>query len=296
MAANPGDIRRRSRQAADRSHSAESRPACHHRVHHARSHAEKDDLIKPFLRTTIDGLDITGDPSVDRLTRGRAVQSNGSRPHAVAREDFRLHSAKREGRAAVRAQDHLARCCAGLIAGRSRTAIWKRRSAFISGAATATAVSTRESNRRCSSSWRAPSFCSALSPIRSDVARGRRVSAQRSRAGFAPVVLPLEQSAGRRTAESGERRANCTSTRCWSSRSSACWPIRRADALVDNFAEQWLFLRNLKNSSPDPQIFPDFDDNLRQAMRRGNQAVLPEHHARRPQRDGPADRRLHVRQ
>jgi hypothetical protein len=41
----------------------------------------------------------------------------------------------------------------------------------------------------------------------------------------------------------------------------------RADALVDNFAEQWLFLRNLKNSSPDPQIFPDFDDNLRQAMR-----------------------------
>jgi hypothetical protein len=41
----------------------------------------------------------------------------------------------------------------------------------------------------------------------------------------------------------------------------------RADALVDNFAEQWLFLRNLKNASPDPQIFPDFDDNLRQAMR-----------------------------
>ncbi len=33
-----------------------------------RSHAEKDDLIKPFLRTTIDGLDIMGDPSVDRLT------------------------------------------------------------------------------------------------------------------------------------------------------------------------------------------------------------------------------------
>ena len=41
----------------------------------------------------------------------------------------------------------------------------------------------------------------------------------------------------------------------------------RSDALVDNFAEQWLFLRNLKNSSPDEQIFPDFDDNLRQAMR-----------------------------
>ena len=33
-----------------------------------RSEAEKDDLIKPFLRTTVDGLDITGDPSVDRLS------------------------------------------------------------------------------------------------------------------------------------------------------------------------------------------------------------------------------------
>jgi len=33
-----------------------------------RSHASKDDLIKPFLRTTVDGLDITGDPSVDRIT------------------------------------------------------------------------------------------------------------------------------------------------------------------------------------------------------------------------------------
>lgn len=43
---------------------------------------------------------------------------------------------------------------------------------------------------------------------------------------------------------------------------------RRADAMVTNFSGQWLFLRNLKNISPDVQSFPDFDDNLRQAMRR----------------------------
>jgi hypothetical protein len=41
----------------------------------------------------------------------------------------------------------------------------------------------------------------------------------------------------------------------------------RAEALVDNFAEQWLFLRNLKTASPNLEAFPDFDDNLRQAMR-----------------------------
>ena len=43
---------------------------------------------------------------------------------------------------------------------------------------------------------------------------------------------------------------------------------RRADALVDNFAEQWLYLRNLQSTTRDENEFPDFDDNLRQAFRR----------------------------
>jgi hypothetical protein len=42
----------------------------------------------------------------------------------------------------------------------------------------------------------------------------------------------------------------------------------RSKALVDNFAGQWLYLRNLKNINPDFETFPDFDDNLRQAMQR----------------------------
>jgi hypothetical protein len=41
----------------------------------------------------------------------------------------------------------------------------------------------------------------------------------------------------------------------------------RSKTLIDNFAEQWLHLRNLKNSNPDLAAFPDFDDNLRQAMK-----------------------------
>src|SRR5439155_26809345 len=41
----------------------------------------------------------------------------------------------------------------------------------------------------------------------------------------------------------------------------------RSRTLITNFAEQWLFLRNLKNSAPDLENFPDFDDNLRQAMK-----------------------------
>jgi cytochrome c5 len=42
----------------------------------------------------------------------------------------------------------------------------------------------------------------------------------------------------------------------------------RSESLINNFAEQWLFLRNLRAVTPDPRSFPDFDDNLRQSMRR----------------------------
>ena len=41
----------------------------------------------------------------------------------------------------------------------------------------------------------------------------------------------------------------------------------RSQALVDNFADQWLYLRNLDSITPDMRLFPDFDDNLRQAFR-----------------------------
>jgi mono/diheme cytochrome c family protein len=40
----------------------------------------------------------------------------------------------------------------------------------------------------------------------------------------------------------------------------------KAHALAENFAGQWLHLRNLKNKVPNSYEFPDFDDNLRQAM------------------------------
>ena len=45
----------------------------------------------------------------------------------------------------------------------------------------------------------------------------------------------------------------------------------RAEALTTNFASQWLHLRNLDAAQPDPRLFPDFDDNLRQGFRRETQ-------------------------
>ena len=41
----------------------------------------------------------------------------------------------------------------------------------------------------------------------------------------------------------------------------------KARALVDNFAAQWLYLRNLDGFVPNSSGFPNFDDNLRQGLK-----------------------------
>lgn len=48
----------------------------------------------------------------------------------------------------------------------------------------------------------------------------------------------------------------------------------RAEALVTNFAAQWLYLRNLETITPDLRLFPDFDHNLRQAFRRETELLF----------------------
>jgi len=40
----------------------------------------------------------------------------------------------------------------------------------------------------------------------------------------------------------------------------------RSSELVQNFAGQWLYLRNMERVLPDPLAFPNFDDNLREAL------------------------------
>jgi hypothetical protein len=49
---------------------------------------------------------------------------------------------------------------------------------------------------------------------------------------------------------------------------------RRATSLVTNFASQWLYLRNLRKLVPDAQVFPDFDDGLREAFEHETQLFL----------------------
>ena len=48
----------------------------------------------------------------------------------------------------------------------------------------------------------------------------------------------------------------------------------RADGLMSAFTGQWLQLRNLDKVTPDVLLFPDFDDNVRQAIRRETELLF----------------------
>src|SRR5437867_3229270 len=49
---------------------------------------------------------------------------------------------------------------------------------------------------------------------------------------------------------------------------------QRARALGSNFAGQWLYLRNLRSVQHDEDVFPDFDDNLRQSLQRETELLF----------------------
>jgi hypothetical protein len=48
----------------------------------------------------------------------------------------------------------------------------------------------------------------------------------------------------------------------------------KANALVENFAGQWLHLRNVSGWRPDPDKFPQFDDSLRNALQRETELLF----------------------
>jgi mono/diheme cytochrome c family protein len=48
----------------------------------------------------------------------------------------------------------------------------------------------------------------------------------------------------------------------------------RSKALIENFAGQWLVVRNIRDAAPDPDLFPDFDENLREAFLRETELFI----------------------
>jgi hypothetical protein len=229
-----------------------------------RSHAEKDDLIKPFLRTTVDGEDITGDPSVDRLTVEGPFKPSGPGDTPSREKVFVCRPST--------GQDELP-CARKIIATLLRRAYRRP----IEDRDLETPLSFFQRQRNAKGKFDAgieaalqfilasPEFLFRFEADPRDIAPGSvyRVSdiALASRLSFFLWSSPPDEEL-LTLASQGKLRDHVLLEK----QIKRMLADPRAGALVDNFASQWLFLRNLKNFTPDLQIFPDFDDNLRQSM------------------------------
>ena len=230
-----------------------------------RSHAEPDALIKPFLRTTIDGLDITGDPSVDRITVEGPLNPTGP-GHTPSRAKIFVCTPSNSSEELP---------CARKILTTLLRRAYRRP---LTDSDLETPLSFYQRRRNSNGSFEAgiesallfilasPEFLFRFESDPTDLAAGASyrigdVALASRLSFFLWSSLPDDELLN--LAAQGKLHEHAVLER----QVKRMLADPRADALVDNFAEQWLFLRNLKTSSPDPQIFPDFDDNLRQAMR-----------------------------
>ncbi len=230
-----------------------------------RSHAPRDDMIKPFLRTTIDGLDIMGDPSVDRVTIEGPFTVTGSGDTPSRRKIFVCKPASPADEPA---------CAAKILSTLGRMAYRRPIDKDTLGVFMEFYDRGRAGNAGFESGIESalqfilasPEFLFRFEPDPpkaapnavyrlDDLALASRLSF------FLWSSIPDDQLLT--VAAQGKLKDPAILEQ----QVKRMLADARSRSLIANFAEQWLHLRNLKNSSPDLQAFPDFDDNLRQAMK-----------------------------
>jgi mono/diheme cytochrome c family protein len=265
MAANPGEF------GADLDQKLTARVHVTAGVHTVsadtvlRSHAVKDDLVKPFLRTTVDGLDITGDPSVDRLTVEGPFHATGAGDTASRRRIFVCRPAN--------PSDELP-CARKILSALARSAFRRP----VADTDLETLLSFYQRGRNQNATFDA-GIESALQFVLASPEFLFRIEADP--AGVAAdakyrvddLALASRLSFFLWSSIPDEQLLNLASQKKLHEPAVLGQQVQRmladpkADALIANFAEQWLFLRNLKSSAPNLEAFPDFDDNLREAMK-----------------------------
>jgi mono/diheme cytochrome c family protein len=229
-----------------------------------KSQAKRDDLIKPFLRTTVDGLDIMGDPSVDRLTVEGPFGQVGSGDTASRRK---ILICKPASAAAEQA------CATKILSSLARLAYRKR----VEPASLSTLMDFYKQGRgkgdfedgiesALQFVLASPEFLFRFVEDPPNVAANTvyRINdhALASRLSFFLwSSIPDDQLLT--LADQGKLKDPAVLEQ----QVKRMLADKRSEAMIANFVEQWLHLRNLKNSSPNLDAFPDFDDNLRRAMR-----------------------------
>jgi hypothetical protein len=233
-----------------------------------RSEAEKDDLVEPFLRTTVDGLDITGDPSVDRLSIEGPFGQTRPGDTASRRRIFVCRPAS--------GADDLA-CARTIVSALARRAYRRP----LKDSDLESLLSFYQHGRNNKGGFDAgiesalqlilasPEFLFRFEPDPANVPNAADAALYR----VDDMVLASRLSFFLWSSIPDEQLLNLASQgklkdpAILEQQVKRMLADRKSEALVDNFAEQWLFLRNLKNSAPNLDAFPDFDDNLREAMK-----------------------------
>ena len=307
--------RRRRRSGADGHHHRASRTpptrgcacACRSRPGRAlvtatfiRKIAESTNRLRPFLRSNAGTYDSTGRPHIETLTITGPFKPTGPGDTPSRRRVFICRPPRRAG--SRRRSESRARGGSSSHAGAPRVsasgrrrATWRRCWRSIATAARR-AASTPASSSRCGVCWRARRSSSASRTIRRRVAAGHGVPRERHRAGVAAVVLPLEQHARRRRCSTLAAAGRLRQPAVLEAQVRRMLADPKADALVENFAGQWLHIRNLQNIAPNTDEFPDFDNDLRDAFRRETELFFGS--IMREDRNvlDLMTRRLHVRQ
>jgi len=226
-----------------------------------RSHAVRDDLIKPFLRTTVDGLDIMGDPSVDRLTIEGPRAATGPGDTASRRKIFVCTPAKPadEEACATKILSSLARVAYRRPVDKQTSdtliGFYRKGGTFERGIETAIQFILASPQFLIRFESDPPNVASRSAYRLDDIALASRLSF------FLWSTVPDDQLLT--LASQGKLK----DPGVLEQQVKRMLGDPRSEALVANFAEQWLHLRNLKSSTPDLEAFPDFDDNLRQSMK-----------------------------
>jgi mono/diheme cytochrome c family protein len=236
-----------------------------------KSHAPRDDLIKPFIRTTVDGLDIMGDPSVDRITIEGPFAASGPGDSASRRKilSCKPASAAQEQACARQILTSLARQAYRRPVDRASLDVLmdfyhrgRKNGSFDRGIESALQFILAspeflfrvEPDPPSRSAARVDGSSAAVYQL-GDLALASRLSF------FLWSSLPDDQLIT--LAAQGRLKQPAV----FEQQVRRMLADPRSKTLIDNFAEQWLHLRNLKNSNPDLAAFPDFDDNLRQSMK-----------------------------
>jgi hypothetical protein len=230
-----------------------------------KSNAIRDDLIEPFIRTTVDGLDIMGDPSVDRLTVEGPLNQTGSGDTPSRRKIFICKPAS--------PKDDL-NCANRILTSLGRLAYRRP----LEKQELQTLLDFYQKGRANNGSFdhgiesaiqfilASPEFLFRIEPDPPNLAANAvyRVDdfALASRLSFF-----LWSSIPDDTLLNVAAQGKLKDPAVLEQQVKRMLADKRSSAMIVNFAEQWLFLRNLKNSTPDLETFPDFDDNLRQAMK-----------------------------